>query len=265
MKKAMIGMLFLLVAVLVPLSVRAQIGVDLSVNVPLPPPIVFSAPPQLVVLPETNVYAVPDVEADIFFSQGWWWRPWEGRWYRSHHYDGGWGYYRSAPPSFYRNVPPGWRNDYRDHRWKGREWNHERVPHGDMERNWRGWERDKHWQQHNGRGVQGAEPRSFGPRGGNGQRMERRPEGPVQMRGPQPAPQGQPQRGMRERENQGPHGQPRQDGRAFQPGPQGPRGGGPPGGQNRGPAPDRGHDNKGHDNRGHDNGGHDNGGGPGRR
>ena len=255
MKKAMIGMLFLLVAVLAPLSVRAQIGVDLSVNVPLPPAIVFPAPPQLVVLPETNVYAVPDVEADIFFSQGWWWRPWEGRWYRSRRYDGGWGYYRSAPPSFYRSVPPGWRNDYRDHRWKGREWNHERIPHGEMERNWRGWDRDKHWQQHNGWGVQGMQPRPLGPGRGNGQRMEGRPEGPMQMRGPQPAPQGQPQRGMRERENQGPHGQPRQDGRAFQPGPQGPRGGGPPGGQNRGPAPDRGHDNRGHDNRG----------GPGRR
>jgi hypothetical protein len=226
MKKAMIGTLFLLVATLVPLSASAQIGVSVGVNVPLPPPIVFSAPPELVVIPESNVYAVPDVEADIFFSQGWWWRPWEGRWYRSRHYDRGWGFYRQAPPPFYRNVPPGWRNDYRDHRWRGREWNHERIAHGDMERNWRGWERDKHWQQQNPRGGQGMEPRPVGPRG-NPQRMERRPEGPMQMRGPQPAPQGQPQR------------------RGFQPGPQGPRGGGPPAGPNRGPAPGRGNEDRG--------------------
>lgn len=222
MRKLMIGTLFLLVAVFVPSPARSQIGVSLDVNVPLPPPIVFPAPPELVVIPETNVYVAPDVEADIYFSQGWWWRPWQGRWYRSRHHDSGWAYYRSAPPPFYRRVPPGWRNDYRDHRWQGREWNHERVRHGEMERNWRGWERDKHWQQ---RGVQGQGPRPFGPRGE--QRMERRPEGPGQMRGPQQGPGGQPQH------------------RGFQPGQQGPRGGGPPGGPGRGPGPDRGRDNRG--------------------
>ena len=245
MKKAMIGTLFLLVAALVPLPVRAQIGVGVGINVDLPPPIAFSGPPEVVVLPESNVYVAPDVEADIFFSQGWWWRPWEGRWYRSRQYDRGWGFYRAAPPPFYRNVSPGWRNDYREHRWRGHEWNHERIPHGEMEHNWRGWERDRHWQQHNGWGVRGMEPRPVGPRG-NPQRMERGPAArPMQMRGPQPAPQGQPQRGMRGRELQGPPGQPRQDGRGFQPGQQGPRGGGPMGGPNRGPAPGRGNDNRG--------------------
>jgi hypothetical protein len=255
MKKVMMMTLFLLGAVLAPLSAGAQVSVGVNVNVPLPPPIVFSAPPQLVVIPETYVYAVPDVEADIFFSRGWWWRPWEGRWYRSRHYDGGWAYYRAAPPPFYRNVPPGWRNDYRDHRWRGHEWRHERIPHGDLERNWRGWERDKHWEHRNTWGVQGMEPRSFGPRGGgrdrqgvggqpgfrpvgNAQRMERRPEGPVPMRAPQPAREGQWQHGT-------PHGQPRQEGRAVQPGQPGPRAGGPTGGPGRGPAPGRGHDNRG--------------------
>jgi hypothetical protein len=238
MSKAMIRTLVLLVAVLVPLSAKAQIGVNVNINVPLPPPIVFPAPPELVVIPETNVYAVPDVEADIFFSHGWWWRPWEGRWYRSRRYDSGWAYYNSAPPPFYRRVPPGWRNDYREHRWKGREWKHERVHHGDMERNWRGWERDRHWQQ---RGAQGGEPRGFGPRGG--QPMGRGPEGPVHMHPRGPVPGGQPQGGMRHWD--GPRGQPRQDGRGFQPGPQGPRGGGPPGGPNRGPGPGGGHDNRG--------------------
>jgi hypothetical protein len=214
MKEAMIGTLFLLVAALVPLSARAQIGVSVDVNVPLPPPIVFSAPPEVVVIPETNVYVAPDVEADIFFSRGWWWRPWQGRWYRSRRYDGGWGYYRSAPPPFYRRVPPGWRNDYREHRWRGREWQHERIPHGEMERNWRGWERDRHWQQRGG--AQGMGPRPVGPMGG--QRMEPRPQRPMPMRAPGPAPGG---------------------GRGFQPGPQGPRGGGPQGGPNRGSAPGR--------------------------
>jgi len=166
MGKAMIRTPFLLAAVLVPLSARAQIGVSVGVNVPLPPPIVFSAPPDVVVLPETNVYVVPDVEADIFFSGGWWWRPWQGRWYRSRYYDRGWGFYRSAPPPFYRRVPPGWRNDYREHRWKGHEWRHERIPHGDLQRNWRGGERERHWQQPNPGAAHGPGPRPVGPRGG---------------------------------------------------------------------------------------------------
>jgi hypothetical protein len=244
MKKAMLGTLFLLGTALVPVSARAQIGVSVGVNVAVPPPIVFSGPPEVVVLPDTNVYVVPDVEADIYFSGGWWWRPWQGRWYRSRYYDRGWGFYRGAPPPFYRNVPPGWRNDYREHRWRGREWNHERVPHSEMERNWRGWDRDRHWQQHSA--VRGMEPRPVGPRG-NPQRMERGPERPMQMRGPQPAYQGQPQPGMRGREFQGPHGQPAQGGRGYGPGPgpQGPRGGGPMGGPNRGPAPGRGNENRG--------------------
>jgi len=177
MRKAMIRTLFLLVAVLVPLSARAQVGVSVNVNVPLPPPIVFPAPPALVVLPETNVYVVPDIEADIFFSRGWWWRPWEGRWYRSRHHDHGWVFYRAAPPPFYRRVPPGWRNDYREHRWKGREWKHERIPHGDVQRNWRGGGRDRHWQPHHPGAVQGMGPRPVGPRGG-GRAFQPAPPGP---------------------------------------------------------------------------------------
>jgi hypothetical protein len=176
MGKAMTRTLFLLMTVLVPLSAKAQIGVSVNVNVPLPPPIVFAAPPEVVVLPETNVYVVPDVEADIFFSGGWWWRPWQGRWYRSRYYDRGWVFFRAAPPPFYRRVPPGWRNDYHQHRWRGQEWKHERIPHGDMQRNWRGWERDRHWQQP--RGAQGMGPRPAPPPRGGGRTFQPVPPGP---------------------------------------------------------------------------------------
>ena len=108
MKKTLIGMMLL---AFVPVSpVPATAGVDVGVSISLPPLIVFSAPPEVVVIPETYVYVVPDVDVDIFFYDGWWWRPWEGRWYRSRHYDSGWSYYRRVP-SFYRRVPSGWRND----------------------------------------------------------------------------------------------------------------------------------------------------------
>jgi len=81
MKRLLFGILLLAFVIVVPIPTMA--GVDVSVSIALPPPIVFSAPPEMIVLPETYVYVVPDVDVDIFFYDGWWWRPWEGRWYRS--------------------------------------------------------------------------------------------------------------------------------------------------------------------------------------
>ena len=151
MKKLLFGTLFLALVLVLPVPTMARVSVNVGISLP---PIVFPGPPQLVVIPETNVYAVPDVDTDIFFYGGWWWRPWEGKWYRSHNYDSGWGYYRGRP-SFYRSVPSGWRNDYRENRWKGNQWNQQRVPHQQVQQNWRGWEKNKHWEKQNSWGVQG--------------------------------------------------------------------------------------------------------------
>jgi hypothetical protein len=149
----------LLLALLIVLPIPAMAGVDVNVNISLPPPIVFAGPPEMVVLPETNIYVVPDVDADIFFWGGWWWRPWEGRWYRSHYYNSGWGYYQSVP-SFYSGIPSGWRSDYREHRWRGHQWNYQRVPQQQVQRNWKGWENSKHWEKQNTLGVQGMKPKT---------------------------------------------------------------------------------------------------------
>ncbi|MFO7569421.1 MAG: hypothetical protein R6W75_06450 [Smithellaceae bacterium] len=150
--KTLLGLLFLL-----PGPVMA--GADVDVQFSLPPPIVFAAPPALVVLPETYVYVVPDAEVDIFFYDGWWWRPWEGRWYRSQNYNSGWRHYKSAP-SFYGQVPSGWRNDYRNRRWRGHEWDHRPIPHEQVKRNWNGWKKDKHWEKQNSWGVRDLKSQS---------------------------------------------------------------------------------------------------------
>ncbi len=152
MKKLFLKILFLTLVIFAPVSAIA--GVSVNIDIPLPPPIIFPAPPQVVVLPETNVYAVPDVREEIFFYDGLWWRPWEGRWYRSRYYDRGWVYIRSAP-SFYASVPRGWRNDYRNHMWKGHRWNYQRTPNLELQRNWQAWQRDRHWEKQNSWGVQG--------------------------------------------------------------------------------------------------------------
>ena len=160
MKKLLYGTMLLALVLVFPIPTMARVDVGISIS--LPPLIVFAAPPEVVVIPETNVYAVPDLDVDIFFYNGWWWRPWEGRWYRSRNYSSGWGYYQNVP-SFYRGIPSSWRNDYSDHRWGGHQWNYQRIPHQQVQRNWRGWEKSRHWEKQNTWGVQGLKSRTRSP------------------------------------------------------------------------------------------------------
>ena len=130
MKKLLFGGMLLVLAISVPIPTMGQVSVQIGVS--LPPPIGFSAPPETILLPGTGVYVVPGLADDFFFWDGWWWRPWNGRWYRSHGYNSGWGYYDGIP-SFYSRVPSGWREDYRNNRWQGKEWNHQRVAHPQLQ------------------------------------------------------------------------------------------------------------------------------------
>jgi len=159
MKNVFLGALLFTSALVLPLSTTA--GVDVGINISLPPPIVFATPPVAVVIPETYVYVVPDLDVDveIFFYNGWWWRPWEGRWYRSRHYNSGWSYYQRVP-SFYTEIPSSWRNDYRDRQWAGHPWNYQRIPHQQLQRNWSNWKKSNHWEKQQTWGVQGLKPRT---------------------------------------------------------------------------------------------------------
>ncbi len=156
MKKLLFGTILLALVLVFPFPTMA--GVNVSVSISLPPLIVFSAPPELIVIPETYVYVDPDINADLFFWNGWWWRLWEGRWYRSHYYNRGWSYYKTVP-SFYFDVDPGWRGYYRDHNWYGARWDYERIPSQRLQQNWKSWQNDRHWERQGTWGVQSYQPR----------------------------------------------------------------------------------------------------------
>ncbi|MCK9419122.1 MAG: hypothetical protein M0R70_07070 [Nitrospirae bacterium] len=110
-----------------------------NAGLPLPPlpPLIIPAPPPVFLIPGTYTYFAPEVEVDLFFYGGYWYRPHGGGWYSSSHYGGPWGFIESnrVPgvlinlPSGYRNVPPG----------------HERIPYGQLKKNWKTWEHNKHW------------------------------------------------------------------------------------------------------------------------
>ena len=117
MKHLLFGAMLFALVIVVPIPTMA--AVNINVNISLPPPIVFEAPPEVVVIPDTDdVYVDPDIDVDLFFWNGWWWRLWEGRWYRSQYYNQGWVYYDNVP-SFYFDVDPDWRGYYRNHDWHG--------------------------------------------------------------------------------------------------------------------------------------------------
>ncbi len=77
-------------------AARSDAGVNVNVGI-FAPPLAYevAAPPPMVVIPGTYVYAVPDDRVNMFFYHGCWWRPYEGRWYRSARYNGSWAYVRS--------------------------------------------------------------------------------------------------------------------------------------------------------------------------
>jgi len=68
---------------------EASAGVQFNVYVG-PPVITVPAPPEVVLIPGSQVYFVPQPGIDIFFYGGWWWSPRGDRWYRSRAYNGPW-------------------------------------------------------------------------------------------------------------------------------------------------------------------------------
>jgi hypothetical protein len=161
MKRAFWGMLFIGILILAfmgrPSNGIAEVNIDIGVNIGVPPPVVIPAPPPVVVIPSTYVYFVPDIEVEILFYQGCWYRPHQGRWYRATAYNGPWVYVElgRVPPALlglppdYRRVPPG----------------HQRIPHGQLQKDWRRWKNEKHWYKHDAKREYSAGKSARGGKG----------------------------------------------------------------------------------------------------
>jgi len=194
LKKLLFGTMLLALVTVVSVPTMAQVSININAGIPLPPPIAFNAPPDVVALPDTNdVYACPEIGVDLFFYNGWWWRLWDGRWYRSHYYDRGWGYFNHVP-GFYSGIDPGWRGYYQNHSWRGHPWNYERIPHQQLQQNWKSWHTNQYWSKQKSYGVQNYQPRN----------VQRQPQQRVQQRQPQRVqqPQRQPQQRVQQPQRQ---------------------------------------------------------------
>ncbi len=145
----------------------AEVNVNIGIGVP---PVVIAAPPAVVLIPSTYVYFVPDVEVDIFFYHGYWYRPHHGHYYRATSYDGPWVILapKAVPkaimyvPADFHRVPPG----------------HQRIQHAELMNHWESWEKEKHWDKqtsaHQSKGGNGGEKgdHKHGKGGGKGKNKD---------------------------------------------------------------------------------------------
>ncbi len=123
MKKLFLVLLLLAFVIPFPTESNAQVSVQIGIG--LPP--IIPVFPGVVLLPNTSVYAVPDIEdREVYFYAGFWWCFWHGYWYQSIDCRRGWSRFNGIP-GFHRRIPPGWRHDYHNNRWQGQPWRHEQI------------------------------------------------------------------------------------------------------------------------------------------
>ncbi len=130
----LVGSVLLSVEMLSP--VTSEAGIGLSVAIPLPE-LRLAAPPSLAIIAGTTVYFASDVEADLFFYHGNWYRPYDGEWYVSAEFSGPWGRVKIGNvPRPLVDLPPDYRNEPSGY---------EPVAYAVVKRNWMRWEEEGYW------------------------------------------------------------------------------------------------------------------------
>jgi hypothetical protein len=97
-------------------ATASDVKINIGLGVPaVPPPIVLTTPPQLVVVPGTPVYYAPDVSANLFFYKGRYYTVANGVWLMALAYNAPWAVIQIgkvpppvlAVPVEYYKIPPG--------------------------------------------------------------------------------------------------------------------------------------------------------------
>lgn len=105
----------LVIAAVVLSALPAQAQVNVNLNIGQPPPVIFAAPPRVVVVPKTPVYYAPDTSYNVFFYDGRYYSLHNGGWFLATSHRGPWAFVpvEQVPrpvvlvPARYYKIPPG--------------------------------------------------------------------------------------------------------------------------------------------------------------
>jgi hypothetical protein len=86
-----------------PVPAGAAVDVKVNIDLPVPPPLVLSAPPVFILPPALGFYVAVDVPHDLFRVGKSYYLYRDGRWYRARYYNGPWRHLE------HRHLPPGLR------------------------------------------------------------------------------------------------------------------------------------------------------------
>ena len=112
MGKTGIAMLLCAGALLTTARADAQVSVNVNIG---PPPVIFAAPPRVLVVPQTPVYYVPDTTYNVFVYGGRYYSFHNGAWFLATSHGGPWAFVpiEHVPrpivmvPARYYKIPPG--------------------------------------------------------------------------------------------------------------------------------------------------------------
>lgn len=151
MRRGICGFLgFVSLVVVVAGTAQAEVNVNINIG---PPPIVVSAPAQVVMMPQTGIYFVPGISYDLFFYNGYWWSQRGDNWYRAGEYNGPWVVIqRNYVPGYLLKVPKNYRAVYKNE--KPINYGQWKKNYGQPKKKEGGWKN----QSRGGEGGQGKKP-----------------------------------------------------------------------------------------------------------
>ena len=148
MKRTAIGAAAAICLFLMFSSAAPALEIDMGVGIGAPP-VKYAKPPELQPIPGRYAYFVPDIDIDLFFYHGLWYRPFKGRWFSSENYTGPWENIHKAPPAL-SDLPRHYRIPRRGY---------SRIPYIEVRKNWERWENERHWDKRGEYGEPGKHER----------------------------------------------------------------------------------------------------------
>jgi hypothetical protein len=155
MRRSILILSLLIIAIIVPVGVMAQEGEQTQVAVqelppeeyipegdPTPPSQFVVQEPELVVVPSgnTEVYMVPNTPG-VYFHGGRWYRHHHGVWFGADSYNAPWVIIAPAVvPSFVVDISPAYALYLPP--------SYHRIHYRDFHSNWRTWDRERHWNRY---------------------------------------------------------------------------------------------------------------------